>query len=143
MNPILKNIFAVLLGLFLGGQLNGLIISQGAHLFPTPDGVNPNDLESIKAHIHSYEPKHFIAPFLAHALGTFVAALVCSLIAASRHKNLVLAIGILFLLGGIGAVVMIGGPLWFIVVDLALAYLPMAFLGLFVARKLKPSSNQV
>ena len=38
-------------------------------------------------------------------------------------------IGWLFLIGGIVAVRMLGGPLWFIAADLALAYLPMAYLG--------------
>jgi hypothetical protein len=40
-----------------------------------------------------------------------------------------MTIGAFFLAGGIGAAVMLGGPLWFIVTDLVLAYLPMGFLG--------------
>jgi len=35
----------------------------------------------------------------------------------------------LFLLGGIMMVVSVGGPIWFIMMDLTLAYLPMAWLG--------------
>ena len=40
-----------------------------------------------------------------------------------------MGLGIFHLLGGIAAAVMIPAPLWFIVVDLVLAYIPMAWLG--------------
>jgi hypothetical protein len=139
MNPIFKNVLAVLIGLFIGGQLNELIISQGSNLFPLPEGVNPKDIESIKSHIHLYEPKHFLAPFLAHAIGTLVAGLICALIAAKSQMRLMLIIGGVFTLGGIAAIAMIGGPIWFMIVDLLFAYFPMAFLGLWIAKKIKPS----
>jgi hypothetical protein len=48
---------------------------------------------------------------------------------AGRQLFLGMTIGAFFLAGGIGAAVMLGGPLWFIVTDLVLAYLPMGFLG--------------
>ncbi len=68
-------------------------------------------------------------PFLAHALNAFVGAFVTVKIAANRHLLLAMIIGIVSLLGGIAAVVMIPAPLWFNITDLTLAYLPMAFLG--------------
>lgn len=54
-------------------------------------------------------------------VGAFVAAKV----AASHKMKFALGIGVLFLLGGIMMVSMFGGPLWFTVVDLIGAYLPM------------------
>jgi len=48
-------------------------------------------------------------------------------IAATQPFRLALSIGALFFLGGIGAVVMIGGPMWFNVLDLTAAYFPMAY----------------
>ena len=44
-------------------------------------------------------------------------------------------IGGFFLLGGIAAVRMFGGPLWFQLGDLLLAYLPMAYLGAVLAER--------
>jgi hypothetical protein len=41
----------------------------------------------------------------------------------------VLVIGIFFLAGGIGNIIMLPSPLWFTFVDLAEAYLPMAWMG--------------
>jgi hypothetical protein len=40
-----------------------------------------------------------------------------------------LAIGIFFLIGDIAAVFMLPAPLWYNIVDLLFAYIPMAFLG--------------
>jgi hypothetical protein len=139
MNPILKNILAVLIGLTIGAQLNGLIINQGSSFFPSPEGVNPSDIESIKAHIHLYDSSHFLAPFIAHAAGTLSAALICALLAANSQKRLSWAIGGVFFLGGISAIYMIGGPIWFMVVDLVFAYFPMALIGFLIAKKIKPS----
>jgi hypothetical protein len=79
--------------------------------------------------MHLFEPKHFIFPFLAHALGTLVGAAVAARIAASRKFELAMAIGALFLAGGIGSVMMLPSPTWFNVLDLVGAYFPMAWIG--------------
>ncbi len=75
------------------------------------------------------EPKHFLFPFLAHALGTLVSALVAALIAANHQMKITIGIGIFSLLGGIAAVYMIPAPTWFVVLDLVGAYLPFAYVG--------------
>jgi len=129
MNPILRNVLALLAGLFIGGVVNAGLIAISGGIIPLPPGVDPNDIESIKANIHLYEFKHFLFPLLAHALGTLVGAFVVAKLAISNHLTLALVIGGIFLLGGIAMVVMIGGPISFIVADLGLAYLPMAWLG--------------
>jgi hypothetical protein len=129
MNPTLKNILAVVAGLVAGGIINTLIIGVSGKIIPPPEGADVTTVEGIKASIHLFEPKHFLMPFLAHALNAFVGAFVTAKIAANRHLLLAMIIGIVSLLGGIAAVVMIPAPLWFNVTDLTLAYLPMAFLG--------------
>lgn len=50
-------------------------------------------------------------------------------LAASRKMVLALMIGFVFLLGGVTNVLMLPAPLWFNIVDLVGAYLPMAWLG--------------
>ena len=40
-----------------------------------------------------------------------------------------LGIGVFFLIGGISMVFMIPAPVWFIVADLSLAYIPMGWFG--------------
>jgi hypothetical protein len=86
-------------------------------------------MESLKASMHLFEAKHFIFPFLAHAFGTFVGAFLAALIAANHKMKFALAIGFFFLIGGIMNIFMLPSPLWFTILDLAGAYIPMAWLG--------------
>lgn len=65
-------------------------------------------------------------PFLAHALGTLLAAFIAAKFSANRHLLFALIIGVFFQIGGIRVNMMIPRPMWFTVVDLALAYIPMA-----------------
>ena len=133
MNPILKNILAVIAGLLIGGTVNmGLIMISGT-IIPPPEGADMTTPEGLKAALPLLEPKHFIFPFLAHALGTLVGAFLAAKLAASKHLVMAMIIGVFTLAGGIAAVFMIPAPTWFIVLDLVMAYLPMAYLGWILA----------
>jgi hypothetical protein len=128
MNATIKNILAVIAGIIIGGFINmGIILISGS-IIPPPEGVDVTTTEGMKAGIHLFEAKHFIFPFLAHALGTFFGALITFKIAATHKMKFALGIGGFFLLGGIAAATMIPAPTWFIVVDLLFAYIPMAWL---------------
>lgn len=135
MNPILRNILAVVAGLVIGALINSGIIAISGSIVPLPEGVDPNDIESIKANIHRYSTMHFIMPFLAHAIGTLAGAFICAKIAASKKLILSLIIGVFFLLGGIMMVTMLPSPAWFNALDLVVAYLPMAWLGFILGKK--------
>ena len=126
---ILKNILAVVLGLFIGGTINMSIIMASGSIIPPPEGTNLTTMEGLEAAMPLMEPKHFLLPFLAHALGTLVGALIAASIAATYKMRLAMAIGICFLIGGIMNIFMLPSPIWFTIVDLGLAYIPMAYLG--------------
>jgi uncharacterized membrane protein HdeD (DUF308 family) len=51
--------------------------------------------------MHLFEPRHFIKPFLAHALGTLAGALAAYLIAATCKAPIAYVIGAVFLCGGV------------------------------------------
>ena len=85
------------------------------------------------------QPRHFIAPFVAHALGTLVGALAAHTIAGSRKALFAWVIGVLFLCGGIAASLMIPAPTWFKAVDLLFAYLPMAWLATWIGARMRGS----
>ncbi|WP_154222942.1 hypothetical protein [Marinicella rhabdoformis] len=124
-----RNIIALVVGISIGMAVNmGIIMSSGM-LIPPPEGVDVMDAASIKANLHLFEPKHFIMPFLAHALGTLVGALVAVMMSVNNHKKLALYVGLFFLAGGVAASAMIPAPVWFIALDLVVAYLPMAWLA--------------
>lgn len=127
MNPVFKNTLAVIIGLFVGSIANMSIILMSSSVIPAPHGADVTTMEGLKATIHLFEPKHFIFPFVAHALGTFAGAAATALIAANNKMRLALAIGAFFLLGGIVNVCTLPSPIWYNVIDLVFAYLPMAY----------------
>ncbi|GAA4140933.1 hypothetical protein GCM10022216_20500 [Sphingobacterium kyonggiense] len=135
MNPILRNILAVILGLVLGSIVNGALITISGHVIPPPEGVDVTTEEGLKAGMHLFKPINFLFPFLAHALGTLVGAFVASKIAANRKLLFAMVIGLAFFIGGIMTIFMLPSPTWFSIVDATLAYFPMAYLGYLFAKK--------
>ncbi len=129
MNPILKNVLAVIAGVVLGSVVNMGLVNIGPSIIPLPEGADVSTTEGLRDSMGLFTPANFIFPFLAHALGTLVAAFIAARFAASHHMKLAVGIGVFFLLGGIAAVSMFGGPFWFKATDLLLAYIPMGFLG--------------
>lgn len=125
MHPILRNVLAVVVGLVVGSIINMGIITLNGSMLPLPEGIDILSEEGMKL----LPMKYFVGPFLAHALGALVGAYATARIAASHHQKLALVIGVLFLIGGIAAANMIAAPTWFVVLDLVVAYLPMAWLG--------------
>lgn len=129
MNPTLRNVLAVIAGAILGSLVNGFLIEISGKVIPPPDGADVTTLEGLKASIHLFEPKHFVFPFLAHALGTLTGAFVAAKLAVTHKMRIALGIGVLFLLGGIANCFMLPAPLWFMAVDVIVAYIPMGYLG--------------
>lgn len=139
MPNLLRNVLAVLAGVIIGGGVNVALITLSPSLIPPPAGVDMNDVESMRSSIQLFEPRHFVMPFLAHAVGTLAGALAAYLIAATYKTQLAYVIGAVFLCGGVAASFMIPAPTWFVVLDLLAAYLPMAWLGTQVGRRVKPA----
>ena len=122
MNTIIKNILVLLGGCIFGSVVNMGLIIVGNQLIPVADGMNPMDATM-------WEIRYFIFPFLAHAIGTLSGAFIVSKYTVSYHMILAICIGIFFLLGGIFMVFIMPAPVWFIVADLSLAYIPMGWYG--------------
>ena len=133
---VFRNILAVVFALIVGGGVNTALVIASPLVIPPRAGVDVSDPQSLSASMHLFEPKHFVFPFLAHALGTLVGALVAFLIAASHKPVFAFVIGACFLAGGILAARMIPAPTWFVVLDLAAAYVPMAFLATLLGRRI-------
>lgn len=134
MTPTVKNIIAIVCGWFIGSLVNMGLIEAGHTLIPI-EGLDPNDMKALAKVMPSISAKYFIFPFLAHALGTLIGAIVTGLIAASHKMKFSLAIGALFLLGGIAVSFILPAPIWFIACDIIIAYIPMAWLGGLIVLK--------
>jgi hypothetical protein len=133
MNPTVKNILAVMTGIVIGALVNMGIIMVSGSIIPPPEGADLSTPEGLTAAMPLMQPKHFLFPFLAHALGSFVGALTAALLAANNKMAFAIAIGAFTLLGGIAAAFMIPAPAWFIALDLIVAYIPTAWLAGMIA----------
>lgn len=125
MNPTLRNILAVVLGAIACLLFNGLLLGLMMKAIPPPEGFDPNVMSTYVL-LHN---RHFLSPFVAHAVPSLIGGLIAALIAADRKMTFGLTVGGLHLLGGIAAAFMIPAPTWFVVLDLVVAYLPMAWIG--------------
>jgi hypothetical protein len=125
MNPVIRNILAVFAGAVVCVLLNSLLLGLLMGLMGTPSGFDPRDPSTYGL----LQAKHYVAPFLAHALPSFIGGALAAWLAASRRMAMALAVGALHMIGGIAAAIMIPAPDLFILADLSLAYLPMAWLG--------------
>lgn len=137
MNPIIKNVLGFVLGAFGAVMLNGLIIRIGGSIIPPPPGTNLSTPEGIKAAMPLLEARHFLFPFIAHALGSLAGAFIGSMLSASYRLIIALVIGGLHMVGGVMMVMMVPAPMWFNILDLGMAYLPMAWLGWKIAESIR------
>lgn len=137
MPRLLRNVLALVLGIVVGGSVNMALVTLGPSLIPPPAGVDVTSAESLARAMHLFEPRHFVMPFLAHALGTLAGALAAYLAAASHRARIAWAVGVFFLCGGVAASFMIPAPAWFIALDLLAAYLPMAWLAIRIGARLE------
>jgi hypothetical protein len=137
----MKTVLAVIVGLVIGSAVNMGLIMLGGELIPPPDGVVPMDMDSLKASMHLFQPQHFLFPFLAHALGTLVAAIVAIKISPTDSTKAAYIVAGLFMLGGIANAFMLPAPMWFIALDIIAAYLPMGWIALKIAAKSKTESQ--
>jgi hypothetical protein len=136
MPSILQGILAFLGGMVFGGAINWGTLVLGGSLIPPPEGMDVQDPASIAALADQLKFKHFIFPFLAHALGTLAGATLAALLKPDSALLMGILVGIGFLLGGIAAAFMIPAPTAFIALDLIMAYLPMGWLGAKLSEKI-------
>jgi hypothetical protein len=124
---MVRNIIGFIVGYIVGTIVNFALIMANVALMPggtdftTPEGVN--------AAMANLQAINFAMVVLAHALGTLAGVWVAMLIAVSHKLKIAIFIGVLFLLGGIYAAVVINAPLWFEAADILLAYIPFAMFG--------------
>ncbi|MCK5776554.1 MAG: hypothetical protein KAH25_10270 [Bacteroidales bacterium] len=132
---IIRNILAILIGIAIGSIVNVGLIILGPMIILPPEGADVTTEEGLKASIHLFKWYHFVFPFLAHAIGTLAGAFLAALIAANHKMKFALAIGVVFLIGGIMMIVSVPSPIWFSVLDIVGAYIPMAWIAANLLKK--------
>lgn len=142
MAKFLRILLSVLLGLVIGSVVNMGLIMVSGKVIPPPPGADVTTMEGLRASLHLFEAKHFVFPFLAHALGTLAGSFVAALTSPGKSAVPAYVVGGFFLLGGIANVVMLPSPAWFSAVDLLAAYLPAAWLGQSLAARVRPARGE-
>jgi hypothetical protein len=135
MLTILKNAAISILCLFLGGGLNMLLIMISGFIIPPPPGSDLTTMEGLLVAMPKMGPEHFIFPFLAHAAGTWLSAYLVTKFIPGRGMVTPMIFGALFFIGGYMSVMELPSPMWFNILDLGVAYFPMALLGYKMAFK--------
>ena len=125
----LKALLSVIAGLAIGSAVNMGLIAISGHVIPPPAGADMTTAAGISAALPLLEPRHFLFPFLAHALGTLIGAYAAAKIAPASRWLPPMLVGAFFFFGGVVSARMIPAPTWFIAADLMLAYFPMAWIG--------------
>ncbi|MCA9065242.1 MAG: hypothetical protein KDA96_19370, partial [Planctomycetaceae bacterium] len=84
MRKTLKNMVAGVVGFLIGSVVNMTIVTVGPIIIPPPEGVDLSDMDRFAENLKLLKPANFIAPWLAHAVGTLAAAFVAATLAASH-----------------------------------------------------------
>ena len=131
----MKTLLLFLVALILGGVFNSLVLNFGMEIIPPPEGYDMNNPSELAKAMAVMEPKHFLFPFLAHALGTLVGAIFFTYFSKSNKLIFPMFIAGLFFAGGLYMVLILPSPIWFNAMDLILAYFPVAFIGYILAKR--------
>lgn len=109
---MLRNVVAVLLGLFVGSAVNMSLILTNMSIFPGPEGLNFGDPEAMIAYIGSLPQHAFILVFLAHLGQSFVGGWVAARVGQSHPMVLAMIVGVLTLVGGVLNFMQLPAPAW-------------------------------
>ncbi len=137
----MKLFLALVVGIIFGSIVNMGFIMLSAVVVPPPNGIDTTNMDGLLEAMPLMQPKHFVMPFLGHAIGTLVGAWLAAQIAPSNKLSLSMAIGAWFLIGGVYMIYLVPTPVWFVIVDLALAYIPMAYMGYALAKRHKQNAT--
>lgn len=111
----MKSILLSVLGLVIGAMMNLLIISVGPNFF----GDN-----------------HYVIAILAHMIGAFTGAFFVCIVRVDQPLLFCMSIGGAYLgMAVLDMLVLKNLPLWFILTDIFVAHLPMAYLGYRLGRR--------
>ena len=122
-----RNVVGVFMGMIAGGTLVAMVEGLGHVLFPLPEGVNPTDIESLKANMDKIPLGSMLFVLLGWVLGSGAGSALAVWISRSSIVPGMI-VGGLLMAGGIANMVMLPHPIWFSVAGF-LVFLPSAWFG--------------
>jgi len=131
----MKKLLFLLIALILGATFNSIILNVGMKIIPPPQGFDMNNPSELAKAMKVMEVRHFVFPFLAHALGTLLGVVFFTYFSKSNKLFFPMLIAGMFFAGGLYMVLILPSPIWFNVLDLVLAYFPMSVFGFKLAKQ--------
>ena len=130
---MIRNVVAIIVGLFIGGSFNMGMIQLSHVVYPPPEGLDVSDFEDLKTYIveHGMPLGSWVMVLIAHAGGSLVSGFVCGLIAMRQWYVAAIGMGLFWMLGGITMLFILPCPVLFAIADIIL-YVPAACLGVML-----------
>lgn len=108
-------IVAVLSGMVVCVALITMLQGVSVKIYPPPAGLDPNDMESIKAHIRQIPVGALLLVLVSWAAGTLGGSAVAARIGSSRGAPAAYVVGGVAMFGAIYTMIKIPHPAWFMV----------------------------
>ena len=120
MSRALRGVLAVLLGVIVGMVVIGAMEYVAHLIYPLPEGIDPHDMEALKAAIPRMPLGAFVSLLVAWGAGAFAGGRLAAWMASSSKTLHAMIVGLLLLSAAVGNMLMIPHPAWFWAVSLAL-----------------------
>lgn len=137
---MLRVVLGVVLGLLIGVVCIAVLETAGHWLHPPPDGLDLTDREALAAHISDAPITALLLVLAAYAAGSLAGGFVSGFVGGQGWRGACLIVGVVLMCFGTLNLVMIPHPIWFVVAAL-LCFLPLAFLGGWVANRLRAAPS--
>ena len=131
----MKAFLLFMVSVLLGAVFNSMILNIGMEIIPPPTGYDMNNPNDLSKAMSVMETRHFLFPFLSHAIGTLVAVVIYTYFIKSKRKIAPILIASIFFSGGLYMVLILPAPLWFELLDLTLCFFPMAAIGYTITKR--------
>lgn len=110
---ILRYLLALLAGAIVAGFVVAGFEALGHSVYPPPQGLDPGDIEQIKAAVAAMPVGALLFVLFAWVAGAYAGGLVAARLAPGRRGILAAFVGALVLAAVVANLAMIPHPLWF------------------------------
>ena len=123
MNPVVRSILAVILGLLVAFVVIALVQMIGIRVYPPPAGMDPTNPESIKAAMAQIPLAALLFVLLSYAAGSVVGGWVSARFAPKAKMTHAIIVAALLFCAGLMNLMTIPHPMWFAVTSSAIYWL--------------------
>ena len=113
MNPVVRSILAVVVGMLVAFVIIALVQTVGMRVYPPPAGMDPSNPESIKAAMAQLPLGALLFVLLAYAAGSVAGGWTAARFAPKSRMMHAMIVGAILLGAGIMNMMTIPHPGWF------------------------------